>query len=76
MSDANLRSNLTINLYNYKRYNEAAFYASMYIMDHYIEDAKERQETMWLKTVEIFNDPNFKIDENGSGYFEKENTNG
>ena len=72
MSNANLRSTITINLYNYKRYNEAAFQVSVYIMDNYIKDAKERQETMWLKTVEIFNDPNFKIDENGSGYFEKE----
>ena len=72
MSDADLRSIITINLYNYKRYNEAAFQASVYIMDNYIKDGKERQETMWLKTVEIFNDPNFKIDENGSGYFEKE----
>lgn len=72
MSNANLRSTITLNLYNYKRYNEAAFQASVYIMDNYIKDAKERQETMWLKTVEIFNDPNFKLDENGSGYFEKE----
>lgn len=71
MSNANLRSTITLNLYNYKRYNEAAFQAAVYIMDNYIKDAKERQETMWLKTVEIFNDPNFKLDENGSGYFEK-----
>ena len=72
MPNANLRSTITIDLYNYKRYNEAAFQAAVYIMDHYIKDAKERQETMWLKTVEIFNNPNFKLDENGSGYFEKE----
>lgn len=72
MSTANLRSTITIDLYNYKRYNEAAFQASIYIMNNYIKDAKERQETMWLKTVEIFNDPNFKIDENGNGYFERE----
>lgn len=64
---------IELNRENYTRYSEASFKAAIYMLKHEKETGnlpiKERQDIIWNKIVEIFNDPDFEVDENGNGFY-------
>ena len=47
--------------------------AAIYMYKHKEENEnlpnKERQDIIWNKIVEIFNDPDFEVDEDGFGFY-------
>ena len=66
---------IEVNRENYVRYNEASLKAAIYMYKHEEENEnlpnKERQDIIWNKIVEIFNDPDFEVDEDGFGFYKK-----
>lgn len=64
---------IEVNRENYVRYNEASLKAAIYMYKHKEENEnlpnKERQDIIWNKIVEIFNDPDFEVDEDGFGFY-------
>ena len=64
---------IEVNRENYVRYSEASLKAAIYMYKHKEENEKlpnkERQDIIWNKIVEIFNDPDFEVDEDGFGFY-------
>lgn len=64
---------IEVNRENYVRYSEASLKAAIYMYKHKEENKdlpnKERQDIIWNKIVEIFNDSDFEVDEDGNGFY-------
>lgn len=63
---------IEINRENFVRYSEASLKAAIYMYKHKENENlpnKERQDIIWNKIVEIFNDPDFVVDEDGNGFY-------